>query len=418
MKNKVCLKFLTFLILLITINTFSQTKSELKVYFDFDKSEISQISKTTLDSLVIVLNKYNKYLLEIEGYTDSKGSQKYNQNLAKIRAEEVFKYLKNKQINSDFFSYVGVGYNDNNSTANENKQRNTTVRILLNSFDKIFQEQSYYGKNGTIVTASIKTDSKIDIEINEIFTSKSMLENELYAIDIDGNILESAGMLEIFTNKEVCENVENGFDVKIPIQKGQVFDEEMSVWEETLDKNGKRAWKETKLKPKLDPTGKFYFFTYPCSFFKSGKARINLDKMGALLGKSSNNKSRFNLRNEPIYISTFKAFKFSDISLSNSKFSAKINDSLFVFLKPKYIDAKKLQFIGFFNGNIRDKDYPVFEAKISDCVFSRYLKKFKHYTVCETCYYKFEGKEYNKVVEEKKKGFFEWLKNLFRKKKK
>jgi len=413
MKNKVCLKYLTSLILLITINSFSQTKSELKVYFDFDKSEISQVSKTTLDSLVNVLNKYNKYLLEIEGYTDPKGSQNYNQNLAKLRADEVFKFLKNKQINSDYFGYVGVGRNDNNINPNDQKQRNTTIKILLNNLDKFYQEQSYFGKDGTIVTTNVKTGSDINIEVNEIFSSKSMIENEMYAIDTDGNILESAGMIKIFADKEPCKNIENEFDVKIPIQKGQEFDDEMSVWEDALDINGKKGWKETKLKPKLDSTGKYYVFKIPCTFFNSrtGCASINLDKRGGLLGK--NYKQRY----EPVYISIFKGFKFTDVSLSGLKFSAKINDSLYVFLKPVDSSIRKLQFNGYFENNETNKDYLVFEAKISDCIFSKYKKKFKQYTVCETCYYKFEGKQYNKVVEEKKKGFFEWLKNLFRKKK-
>lgn len=414
MKNIFNSKFILFLFLLLSLNSNSQIKSELKVYFDFDKSEISQNSKSTLDSLVTVLNNYNKYLLEIEGYTDSKGSQEYNQNLAKLRADEVFKYLKDKQINSDYFSYVGAGKNNNNLNPNENKQRNTTIRIILNDFDKMFQEKSYYGKNGTIVTANIKTGSEINIEVNEVFTSRSMIENEMYAIDTEGNILESAGMIEIFTDKNISKNIDGEINVKIPIQKGAVFDEEMSIWEEELDSKGKRAWKETKIKPKLDKTGKYYEFNVPSNNRSggSGSSRrgYNLDKRPSMVGK-------INFRTEPIYISIYKEFKFTDVSLTGLKFSAKINDSLYAFIKPINVDAKKLQFNGFFENNLKD-NYLVFEAKISDCVFSRFKKKLKQYTVCETCYYKFEGKEYNKVVEENKKGFFEWLKRIFNKKKK
>ncbi len=55
------------------------------VLFAFDKSNLSNDAKTNLDKLVLVLNNYSETNIEVQGHTDSRGSEAYNQTLSEQR---------------------------------------------------------------------------------------------------------------------------------------------------------------------------------------------------------------------------------------------------------------------------------------------------------------------------------------------
>jgi outer membrane protein OmpA-like peptidoglycan-associated protein len=67
------------------------------VYFAFDKSNIITFYKEQIDSVVKVLNDHPAYTVEIQGHTDSKGSDEYNQKLSERRANEVKTFLIKKK---------------------------------------------------------------------------------------------------------------------------------------------------------------------------------------------------------------------------------------------------------------------------------------------------------------------------------
>lgn len=67
------------------------------VYFAFDKSNIIDFYKEQIDSVVKILNDHPGYSVEIQGYTDSKGSDDYNQKLSERRANEVKTFLIKKK---------------------------------------------------------------------------------------------------------------------------------------------------------------------------------------------------------------------------------------------------------------------------------------------------------------------------------
>ena len=63
------------------------------ILFGFDKSNLSTDAKTNLNKLVTVLNNYPDTDIELQGHTDSKGSDAYNQSLSEQRAGSVSSYL-------------------------------------------------------------------------------------------------------------------------------------------------------------------------------------------------------------------------------------------------------------------------------------------------------------------------------------
>jgi peptidoglycan-associated lipoprotein len=65
-----------------------------KVKFGFDTSDLSPEAKAALDEFASQLAGQNKGVyIEIQGHTDSVGSDKYNEELGLLRAEAVRRYL-------------------------------------------------------------------------------------------------------------------------------------------------------------------------------------------------------------------------------------------------------------------------------------------------------------------------------------
>lgn len=105
------------------------------VYFDFDKSTLRPATKDVLDQLISKLNASAEYDVVISGYTDSIGTEEYNQGLSERRAQAVVKYLISKGINN---AYVGMhGYGEthpaapNNSRANRQLNRRDEFQIKI-----------------------------------------------------------------------------------------------------------------------------------------------------------------------------------------------------------------------------------------------------------------------------------------------
>ena len=96
----------------VVIVTENEKKEVMQIiYFDFDNSKLSEVSKNTLSNF---LDKNKKKLSRyiIFGHTDTKGSSKYNMNLSIKRAESVKEALLDQGITPDDISILGKGENE------------------------------------------------------------------------------------------------------------------------------------------------------------------------------------------------------------------------------------------------------------------------------------------------------------------
>lgn len=112
------------------------------VLFGFDKSTLSSDAVNNLDKLVNVLNVYPDTDIEVQGHTDSQGSDAYNKKLSVRRASAVTNYLQGKSISSGRIRLVGYGetlpkYDNNTESGRANNRR---VEFLITANEKMKAE--------------------------------------------------------------------------------------------------------------------------------------------------------------------------------------------------------------------------------------------------------------------------------------
>jgi OmpA-OmpF porin, OOP family len=81
----------------------------ISVYFDFDKSAVTESGRQQLDSIYNVLINDEKVALQISGYTDGRGSEVYNNMLSDKRAKACADYLIQKGIDPARMSFEAFG---------------------------------------------------------------------------------------------------------------------------------------------------------------------------------------------------------------------------------------------------------------------------------------------------------------------
>jgi outer membrane protein OmpA-like peptidoglycan-associated protein len=79
------------------------------ITFGVDKADISSNFYEVLDSVSLVLNEFNKTLVEVAGHTDNTGAESYNQELSRRRADSVAAYLRSRKVVGERLLIIGAG---------------------------------------------------------------------------------------------------------------------------------------------------------------------------------------------------------------------------------------------------------------------------------------------------------------------
>ena len=107
---------------------------ELKLEFDFDSDDLRPSHYPEIDRVAAFMEKYPKTSAQLEGHTDSRGTEAYNQALSERRAYAVRDYLiDDKDI--DPRRITAVGYGEAKPTATNDtdagRQRNRRVDAVI-----------------------------------------------------------------------------------------------------------------------------------------------------------------------------------------------------------------------------------------------------------------------------------------------
>ena len=88
----------------------TETEIILKpIYFEYDKSNITQEGAFELDKLVQVMKNNDKMVILAKSHTDSRGSDNYNLKLSDRRAKSTVQYIISKGIDASRISGKGMG---------------------------------------------------------------------------------------------------------------------------------------------------------------------------------------------------------------------------------------------------------------------------------------------------------------------
>ena len=106
---------------------------DLSINFDFDSARLQANSKPLLDNLAQAMNseRLSQLKFKVEGHTDAKGKNEYNQELSARRASAVQAYLVSQNVPAERLQTEGKGASElllpDKPLASENRR----VRISL-----------------------------------------------------------------------------------------------------------------------------------------------------------------------------------------------------------------------------------------------------------------------------------------------
>jgi len=138
------------------------------MFFDFNKADLKNESKTELERLVAFLKEHPELIVEISGHTDNIGKAKYNKKLSERRALAVLKYLAERGIAKKRMVAKGYGssmpISSNNTESGRQLNRRTELKILDNNMIVLNKYQdihiSYVVQNNAPGNSTSPSDAK------------------------------------------------------------------------------------------------------------------------------------------------------------------------------------------------------------------------------------------------------------------
>lgn len=109
------------------------------ILFDVNSATLQPAAQENLNNLAVILNKYEDTNILIEGHTDNTGTEEYNLNLSKRRADAVSYYLASHGVANPRVSVMPYGEGQpiaDNSTA-MGRQQNRRVELAIMANDKL-----------------------------------------------------------------------------------------------------------------------------------------------------------------------------------------------------------------------------------------------------------------------------------------
>ncbi|MGN6376734.1 MAG: OmpA family protein [Sphingomonas sp.] len=104
------------------------------VTFAYDSAQVQPQFQATLDQVAQVLKQYDETYIDVYGFTDSTGSDSYNQQLSERRAESVASYLEARGVQAARLGTKGYGETQpiapNDTEAGRAQNRRVEIRLV------------------------------------------------------------------------------------------------------------------------------------------------------------------------------------------------------------------------------------------------------------------------------------------------
>jgi peptidoglycan-associated lipoprotein len=108
------------------------TLTDEDVRFGFNQSELTDNARNTLESLITQLKADNRNVfIEVQGHTDSLGTEDYNMKLGQERSDAVRRYLSENGIPLHRISTISYGETRPLTDNRSKKGRSTNRRVVI-----------------------------------------------------------------------------------------------------------------------------------------------------------------------------------------------------------------------------------------------------------------------------------------------
>ncbi|MBC7777554.1 MAG: OmpA family protein, partial [Phycisphaerae bacterium] len=282
-----------FLLALLLISFFhlertsaQTTSSTASIFFETDQSDLSNEAQKTLDALAPTLLQAPDYQVNIEAFTDDRGTEQHNLKLAADRAASVKNYLATKGLIADKTAVQNWGERKAAGPTELGRQKSRRVDVAVNAFffndldalrDRLSantqqvlriqsgQEQTITAAKGTLVivpaNAFVFEDGtaptgEVDLMVQEAYDPSDFVLHNLTTMS-DGRILQTGGMVSITAMSGGRElQLADGASLTVSIPNGGNFDPSMELFYAQEVEKGLVDWKpaEQKFRKTLRPT--------------------------------------------------------------------------------------------------------------------------------------------------------------------
>jgi len=167
----------------------------VKVYFDFDKSDLREDAKLILDDGLRALKKNPKASVLVTGNADSRGSEQYNFELAKNRGVAVVRYLAGHGLAPDRIRLVSRGKLDATAPVTDlvGMQKDRNAQFVVAVIEEVMlpyegpplgveshqvTDRVYLSEEKTVMESTVQVSTR-EYEVQEGDTLSGIAEKEL-----------------------------------------------------------------------------------------------------------------------------------------------------------------------------------------------------------------------------------------------
>lgn len=121
-----------------------------EVSFDFDSASLKSAFTPTLQKVAEILVRYPHTIIHVVGHTDRVGSERYNMELSRRRAQSVVDYFDSRGISPSRLVTVGRGENEPRATndTEAGRQLNRRVEIYVKPVIEGQESEAYQTPQG------------------------------------------------------------------------------------------------------------------------------------------------------------------------------------------------------------------------------------------------------------------------------
>lgn len=342
--------------------------------------------------------------VQIVGYTDERGAIDYNQALSERRAGAIAAFVRKLENELPPFRIAPRGATVNTAYVEDVEQRRADIVLITSPYSSKTRENQPMGGIDL-------SDPKWFRDLLFCSSAREMLAQRMYALDQDGHILKTGGMVSFRLTDAARRNPDFGQDevsVRISLDGWGAFDPEMLLWAGVRNSDGEIRWVRIPGRIEYEASTNSYRCFFRCADLPGNWTLdytwcLNIDRCMDCPAEAS----RPDIKEKVIYVSTFKDYGFTDVGVTHGRFSAVVEREgrkAYAFVVPESSLADA-EFYGVFNRkgkNLR------LRAWLGECAVSG-KKQAPYFEQGPKTHYFINQKEYNK------KGFFAWVARWFEK---